>query len=455
MDRASNFDHLEPLDAGLAAFGRFAERYFVDDANTALIKTRQFAERLAILVAENAGLLIEPRTAFADVLRIIQVDGAAPREIVDVLHKLRRFGNEAAHDAHGERRDAFEAIKLCHRLGVWWRATHTRNPTLTIAFIPPRATRDDSAELKNLVEGLQARLAEVETAAEQARREAKEAWDARLTAEERAQIAEQERAIYEALALEVEQRVTAAPPTPAQQVAFVTAAAEAARNLNLDEADTRLLIDDHLRQAGWEADTVVLRHSTGTRPERGRKMAIAEWPTASGRADYALFIGEEMVGLVEAKRKRRDVAAALDQAERYSKGVDWSDGGSPAGGPWGDFRAPFVFSTNGRSYYPQFATQSGIWFRDVRLPGNGARALERWPTPEGLAERLQVDREAAEAALRDRGFDFGFSLRPYQINAIRAVEDAVESGRREMLVAPPPRGSLRHLRRLIESRWRC
>ena len=35
---------LEALDAGLAAFGRFAERYFVDDANTALIKTRQFGE---------------------------------------------------------------------------------------------------------------------------------------------------------------------------------------------------------------------------------------------------------------------------------------------------------------------------------------------------------------------------------------------------------------------------
>ena len=96
---------------------------------------------------------------------------------------------------------------------------------------------------------------------------------------------------------------------------------------------------------------------------------------------------------------------------------------------------PFVFSTNGRSYYPQFATQSGIWFRDVRRAANGARPLEGWPTPEGLAERLQVDQEAAETALRDRDFDFGFALRPYQVSAIRAVEAALESGRREMLVA--------------------
>ncbi|NDZ92983.1 DUF4145 domain-containing protein, partial [Streptomyces sp. SID11726] len=94
---------LEALDASLAAFGRFAERYFVDDANTALIKTRQFGERLATLIADQAALPIQPKTAFVDVLRALQVDGAAPREVLDVLHKLRRSGNEAAHDAQGER----------------------------------------------------------------------------------------------------------------------------------------------------------------------------------------------------------------------------------------------------------------------------------------------------------------------------------------------------------------
>lgn len=365
----------------------------------------------------------------------IQVDGAAPREVLDVLHRVRRYGNAAAHDAAGERRDAFEAIKLCHRLGVWWRATSTGNPKLTIAFIPPRATPDGSAELSAVIEDLRAKLAETETDAERLRREAKEAWDARLTAEERARIAEEERAIYETLALEAEQRSAAAPPSRAQQIAFATAAAEAAGNLNLDEADTRLLVDDQLRQAGWEADTTTLRYAAGVRPERGRKRAIAEWPTASGPADYALFIGEALVGVVEAKRKRRDVAAALDQAERYAKGIDWRLGGSPAGGPWGVHHAPFAFATNGRSYYPQFATQSGIWFRDTRLAANGARALEGWPTPEGLAERLEVDREAAEAALRERAFDFSFSLRPYQVSAIQAVETALTANRREMLVA--------------------
>ncbi len=46
-----------------------------------------------------------------------------------------------------------------------------------------------------------------------------------------------------------------------------------------------------------------------------------------------------------------------------------------------------------------------------------------------------MDKEAAEAALRERAFDFSFSLRPYQVSAIQAVETALAEGRREMLVA--------------------
>ena len=44
-----------------------------------------------------------------------------------------------------------------------------------------------------MIEDLRARLAETETDAERLRREAQRAWDARLSAEERAGIAEEER----------------------------------------------------------------------------------------------------------------------------------------------------------------------------------------------------------------------------------------------------------------------
>jgi type I restriction enzyme R subunit len=57
------------------------------------------------------------------------------------------------------------------------------------------------------------------------------------------------------------------------------------------EAQTRQRIDADLRQAGWEADTANLTFSKGARPQPGRNLAIAEWPTASGPADYAFFVG--------------------------------------------------------------------------------------------------------------------------------------------------------------------
>jgi hypothetical protein len=61
-------------------------------------------------------------------------------------------------------------------------------------------------------------------------------------------------------------------------------------SVGLDEADTRELIDQQLRDRGREVDSKILRHALGSRPEKGAKRAIAEWPTANGPADYALFI---------------------------------------------------------------------------------------------------------------------------------------------------------------------
>ena len=157
---------------------------------------------------------------------------------------------------------------------------------------------------------------------------------------------------------------------------------QAATKIDLDEASTRDLIDQQLRDRQWEADTKAVRHSAGVRPAKGRNIAIAEWPTASGPADYALFVGTVLVGVVEAKRRRKNVSAAIDQAERYSSGFSTTPDVAFAGGPWGEHRVPFVFAANGRSYLKQIETESGIWFRDTRRPTNHRRALIDWPTPE-------------------------------------------------------------------------
>ena len=82
-------------------------------------------------------------------------------------------------------------------------------------------------------------------------------------------------------------------------------------------AETRYLIDEQMRKVGWEADTVNLRYSKGTRPQKGRNIAIAEWPTDSdvgnkGYADYALFAGTKMVATIEAKAIQKDIPSVID-----------------------------------------------------------------------------------------------------------------------------------------------
>ena len=73
---------------------------------------------------------------------------------------------------------------------------------------------------------------------------------------------------------------------------------------DFDNVISRYMIDEQLRKIGWEADTPNLRYSKGTRPQKGRNLAIAEWPTDStvgkkGYADYALFVDTKMVATIE------------------------------------------------------------------------------------------------------------------------------------------------------------
>ena len=68
-----------------------------------------------------------------------------------------------------------------------------------------------------------------------------------------------------------------------------------------NEFETRKIIDEQLRKVGWEVDSNNLRYSKGTRPQKGRNIAISEYPTENGFADYVLFVGTNAVAVIEAK----------------------------------------------------------------------------------------------------------------------------------------------------------
>jgi len=440
-----NFRFLEPISTQLVKLGTLAEHYFHADPSTSLIKLRQFSETLTKLHAAHAGLLPEPSETQSELLRRLKFERAIPDKVLDVLHHIRKTGNTAVHEGVGDHRQALTALKMSVQLGIWhFRVVQGDTQFSPGPFVPPESPTSAADELKQELDRLRRERDAALTEAQQAQEAAALAQRAAETASEREQREKAERAQWEALAQEVEHERTelqqllqdlqdaAASQPSATRTHFVQAAQAASSSIDLDETATRDLIDQQLRDWGWEADSVNLRHSKGTRPVKGRSMAIAEWPTKSGPADYALFVGERCLGIVEAKRYRKNVSAAIDQSERYSKDFDHES----AIGTWdGGYRVPFVFATNGRSYLKQIETESGIWFRDVRLAMNHRRALVEWPTPEGLEAKLDTDREAAEKALESRPFDFGFQLRPYQKAAIEEVEKTLSTEQREMLVA--------------------
>lgn len=76
-----------------------------------------------------------------------------------------------------------------------------------------------------------------------------------------------------------------------------------------------------MRNAGWLADTDKIAWSQGERPEKNKNKAIAEVPVNGGYADYALFIGLDLVGIIEAKQYNFSIAGHIEQAKTYAKNI--------------------------------------------------------------------------------------------------------------------------------------
>lgn len=223
-------------------------------------------------------------------------------------------------------------------------------------------------------------------------------------------------------------------PTGKKQAVKKAAAVAAVDYSRETEAQTRERIDAQIRAAGWEVDTKTLRFADGARPQLGSNRAIAEWPTASGPADYAFFVGLTPLGIAEAKRHGKDIPGRLSQTYRYSRGYNPCGVEKFIGGPWRNFKIPFVFATNGRPYLAQLQEKSGIWFHDLRESTNHPRPLGGWYSPEGLMKLFKTDPVAATAALLDTPVNIA-DLHEYQIEAIEKVEAAIADGVRAMLVA--------------------
>jgi len=364
----SNFEFLQKYWPALSQIGAVAESYVYSDPNACLYKLGMFGERLILEIFAFEHI---PEPSFDNThsnrIRLLKREGLIPKKIDDILYALRKTRNDAVHSGADSVDDAKTLLQMTYSLSVWFMEVYGDWGYIASDFVMP----------ENVV------LPDYETI-----------------------IKEQEDKIA-ALSKQVEQVTTAVSEKSAKERA--EKAETASENMELSEAETRYLIDEQLRQYGWEADTNNLRYSKGTCPQKGKNIAIAEWPTDStvgknGYADYALFVGLQLVGIVEAKKVNIDIPSVLDhQCKDYARAIK-AEHNDYVIGNWGNYKVPFVFATNGRKYLKQIETKSGIWFQDLREGANAPKALQGWISPQGLMEQLEKDIAAANSTLQNKSY---------------------------------------------------
>lgn len=398
----SNFDFLEKDFPILAKIGSTAEKYLYSDPNSCFIKLGMFGETIVNLMLKLDSIAVpEFENTHANRIRLLKKNGLIPRDIDDILYSLRTTRNDAVHQNFEDLEKCKTLLNMAYTLSVWFMETYGNCSFETKPFVIP--PQEDVLDYKAL---------------------SKEREEEILR-------------LYAGIKDIQSQNIDTADREKRGK--------KAASNINLSEKETRLLIDEQLRMVGWEADTETLRYAKGTRPTKGKNIAIAEWPTNSklgerGYVDYALFAGIKLVGLVEAKKSLVDVSSIIDvQCKDYAKNIK-NEHNDYIISTWHDYKVPFVFATNGRKYLKQLHTKSGIWFLDLRQRENQSKAQQGWPSPQGLTEWLEKDIEQTNQKLKNTSTDIltdknGLSLRPYQIKAIEATEKAIINGTHSALIS--------------------
>ena len=81
------------------------------------------------------------------------------------------------------------------------------------------------------------------------------------------------------------------------------------------ETKARQQIDQKLEQAGW-----FIQDMKQLNLAAGMGVAVREYPTDTGPADYVLFVNRRAVGVIEAKKDSagENITAVESQTERYA-----------------------------------------------------------------------------------------------------------------------------------------
>jgi type I restriction enzyme, R subunit len=132
------------------------------------------------------------------------------------------------------------------------------------------------------------------------------------------------------------------------------------------EAQARHNIDSQLTASGW-----CVQSRTELNLYAGQGVAVREFLTDSGPADYILFVNRQAVGVVEAKPEGVTLSGVAEQTGDYATGL-------PPEIPHVSLPLPFQYESTGVE----------TLFRDARDPEPRSRRVFTFHRPETLAEWL-------------------------------------------------------------------
>ncbi|MGB9929553.1 MAG: type I restriction-modification enzyme R subunit C-terminal domain-containing protein [Methanosarcina sp.] len=181
-------------------------------------------------------------------------------------------------------------------------------------------------------------------------------------------------------------------------------------NNQTPEQRARNGIDRKLKDAGW-----VVQEQSKIDWNASRGIAVKEYPTDTGPADYVLFVDKKPAGIIEAKRDEEGhrLSVVEDQSSRYASSKLKYLNNDPL---------PFIYESTGEI----------TRFADFRDPKPRSRPIFSFYRPETFGDYLK------KRPLRERLLDIPElktdSLRDCQISAILNLEKSFKDNRPRALV---------------------
>ena len=179
------------------------------------------------------------------------------------------------------------------------------------------------------------------------------------------------------------------------------------------ETKARQQIDRKLEQAGW-----VVQDMSQLNLSAGPGVAVREYPTDTGPADYVLFVNRQAVGVIEAKKDSagENITVTERQTERYANAdLKWRKDNSPL---------RFLFEATGQI----------IRFTDGADPNPRSREIFHFFEPETLgAHRAQPHSLRRRLAEQMPGLP-EHNLRECQISAVKGLEESLRLNKPRALI---------------------